>query len=111
MPPPRMDIRMIKDVLRLKLHGKLSHEAVARSLSISKGAVARYMSPVMPVYWTGTLEQYAGRLHGEHAGKTDVRIIAFLDAGHPALLRMWDKRQRGYRAMGHRIASDVLAER
>lgn len=44
MPPPTMDIRMIKDVLRLKLHGKLSHEAIARSLSISKGVVAKYVS-------------------------------------------------------------------
>ena len=44
MPPPTMDIRMIKDVLRLKLHGKLSHEAVARCLSISKGVVAKYTS-------------------------------------------------------------------
>ena len=42
MPPPTMDIRMIKDVLRLKLHGRLSHEAIARSLSISKGVVAKY---------------------------------------------------------------------
>ena len=30
MPPPTMDMRMIKDVLRLKLHGRLSHEAIAR---------------------------------------------------------------------------------
>ena len=59
----------------------------------------------MPVSWKGTLQQYAGRLHREHATKTDVRIVDFLDAGHPALLRMWDKRQRGYRAMGYRIAS------
>ena len=42
MPPPTMDIRMIKDVLRLKLHGRLSHEAIARSLSVSKGVVAKY---------------------------------------------------------------------
>jgi superfamily II DNA or RNA helicase len=58
----------------------------------------------MPVSWKGTLQQYAGRLHREHAGKTDVRIIDFVDAGHPALLRMWEKRQRGYRAMGYRMA-------
>lgn len=58
----------------------------------------------MPVSWKGTLQQYAGRLHREHATKTDVRIIDFVDTGHPALLRMWDKRQRGYRAMGYRIA-------
>lgn len=57
----------------------------------------------MPISWKGTLQQYAGRLHREHATKTDVRIIDFVDNGHPALLRMWDKRQRGYRAMGYRV--------
>ncbi len=60
----------------------------------------------MPVSWKGTLQQYAGRLHREHASKADVRIIDFVDTGHPALLRMWDKRQRGYRAMGYRIGSE-----
>jgi len=57
----------------------------------------------MPISWKGTLQQYAGRLHREHATKTDVRIIDFVDTEHPALLRMWDKRQRGYRAMGYRV--------
>jgi hypothetical protein len=63
----------------------------------------------MPVSWKGTLQQYAGRLHREHASKTDVRIIDFVDTGHPALLRMLDKRQRGYRAMGYQISSEVQA--
>ena len=58
----------------------------------------------MPISWKGTLQQYAGRLHREHATKSDIRILDFVDTGHPALLRMWDKRQRGYRAMGYRIA-------
>lgn len=58
----------------------------------------------MPVSWKGTLQQYAGRLHREHASKADVRIIDFIDAGHPALLRMWSKRQAGYKAMGYRFA-------
>ena len=57
----------------------------------------------MPISWKGTLQQYAGRLHRTHATKTDVRIIDFVDTGHPALVRMWEKRQRGYRAMGYRI--------
>jgi len=53
-------------------------------------------------WWcSGTI---AGRLHREHAEKTDVRIIDFVDTGHAALLWMWDKRQRGYRAMGYRMA-------
>ena len=50
----------------------------------------------------------SGLLSGQNAlddgtSKTDVRIIDFVDTGHPALLRMWDKRQRGYRAMGYRV--------
>jgi superfamily II DNA or RNA helicase len=60
----------------------------------------------MPVSWKGTLQQYAGRLHREHAAKTDVRIHDYVDTGNPALRRMWDKRQRGYRAMGYRIGTD-----
>jgi superfamily II DNA or RNA helicase len=61
----------------------------------------------MSVSWKGTLQQYAGRLHREHASKADVRIIDFVDTGHPALLRMWDKRQRGYRAMGYRLGVEI----
>jgi superfamily II DNA or RNA helicase len=64
----------------------------------------------MPVSWKGTLQQYAGRLHREHASKADVRIIDFVDTGHPALLRMWDKRQRGYRAMGYRMGAEVSSD-
>ncbi|EER9115475.1 DEAD/DEAH box helicase family protein [Escherichia coli] len=60
----------------------------------------------MPVSWKGTLQQYAGRLHREHTGKSDVRIIDFVDTAYPVLLRMWDKRQRGYKAMGYRIVAD-----
>jgi superfamily II DNA or RNA helicase len=59
----------------------------------------------MPVSWQGTLQQYAGRLHREHSTKMDVRIIDFVDANHPALNRMWEKRLRGYRAMGYSVIS------
>lgn len=64
----------------------------------------------MPVSWKGTLQQYAGRLHREHVTKTDVRVIDFVDAGHPALLRMWDKRQRGYKAMGYRMVDQYALD-
>jgi len=57
----------------------------------------------MPVSWKGTLQQYAGRLHREHADKSNVRIVDFVDSDQPALMRMWEKRQRGYRAMGYQI--------
>ncbi len=57
----------------------------------------------MPISWKGTLQQYAGRLHREHADKQDVRIYDYVESDQPRLSRMWDKRQRGYRAMGYLI--------
>lgn len=61
----------------------------------------------MPISWKGTLQQYAGRLHREHATKSDVRIYDYIDAGYPVLLRMWDKRQRGYKAMGYQMSQAI----
>lgn len=60
----------------------------------------------MPISWKGTLQQYAGRLHREHAGKQDVRIYDYVESDQPQLARMWEKRQRGYRAMGYQIKMD-----
>ncbi|MFC6632962.1 TOTE conflict system archaeo-eukaryotic primase domain-containing protein [Microbulbifer taiwanensis] len=57
----------------------------------------------MPISWRGTLQQYAGRLHREHFEKQDVRIYDYAEPDQPQLARMWDKRQRGYRAMGYLI--------
>lgn len=57
----------------------------------------------MPISWKGTLQQYAGRLHREHTDKQDLRIYDYVEPDQPQLARMWDKRQRGYRAMGYRI--------
>jgi len=57
----------------------------------------------MPISWKGTLQQYAGRLHRNHADKLDVRIYDYVENDHSQLARMWDKRQRGYRAMGYLI--------
>lgn len=59
----------------------------------------------MPISWKGTLQQYAGRLHREHAEKQDVRIYDYVEHDQPQLARMWAKRQRGYRAMGYQIQS------
>jgi superfamily II DNA or RNA helicase len=57
----------------------------------------------LPISWKGTLQQYAGRLHREHANKQNVRIYDYVENDQPQLTRMWDKRQRGYRAMGYEI--------
>jgi superfamily II DNA or RNA helicase len=61
----------------------------------------------MPISWRGTLQQYAGRLHRVHAGKHEVRIYDYVDAGVPALARMFNKRLRGYRAMGYAVSEDT----
>ena len=42
----------------------------------------------MPVSWRGTLQPYAGRLHRGPPAKTHIRIVDFVDTGHPALDRM-----------------------
>ncbi|MBI9087368.1 MAG: DEAD/DEAH box helicase [Desulfobacterales bacterium] len=57
----------------------------------------------MPISWKGTLQQYAGRLHREHADKQDVRIYDYVENDQPQLARMWDKRRRGYRDIGYLI--------
>lgn len=57
-----------------------------------------------PISWRGTLQQYAGRLHRIHADKQEVRIYDYVDAGVPTLMRMFNKRLRGYRAMGYQVA-------
>ena len=43
MPAQRITMRKIKDVLRLNLDAKLSHEQIAASLSLSKGVVTKYV--------------------------------------------------------------------
>jgi len=62
----------------------------------------------MPISWKGTLQQYAGRLHREHSDKNDVRIYDYVELDQPKLSRMWDKRERGYRAMGYKVCSPQL---
>ncbi|MGB5677895.1 MAG: restriction endonuclease subunit R, partial [Gammaproteobacteria bacterium] len=60
----------------------------------------------LPVSWKGTLVQYAGRLHRLHPGKTEVRIYDYVDSNIPMLARMFEKRLRGYRAIGYK-ADDI----
>jgi superfamily II DNA or RNA helicase len=65
----------------------------------------------MPVSWKGTLVQYAGRLHRKYRDKHEVRIVDYVDSRVPVLMRMFEKRLRGYRAMGYeRRSPDDLGE-
>ena len=55
----------------------------------------------LPVSWKGILVQYAGRLHRKYAGKTNVKIYDYVDRSIPMLVKMFQKRLRGYRSMGY----------
>lgn len=55
----------------------------------------------LPVSWKGTLVQYTGRLHRLHPGKREVRIFDYVDRDVPMLSRVFEKRLRGYRAIGY----------
>jgi len=55
----------------------------------------------LPVSWKGTLIQYTGRLHRLHSTKQEVRIFDYVDRDVPMLLRMFEKRLRGYRGIGY----------
>ncbi len=56
-----------------------------------------------PVSWRGTLAQYAGRLHREFAGKTEVIVYDYMDQNVSVLSRMHAKRLKGYAALGYKV--------
>jgi len=58
---------------------------------------------LLPISFEGRVEQYAGRLHREHAGKTNVRIYDYVDSSHPILKKMFERRCVKYRKLGYDI--------
>ncbi|GHV90125.1 helicase [Spirochaetia bacterium] len=59
---------------------------------------------VFPFSWKGTLIQYAGRLNRTYYGKTETKIYDYVDEKVPVLLRMYNKRVKGYKALGFSIS-------
>jgi superfamily II DNA or RNA helicase len=57
----------------------------------------------MPISWKGTVAQYAGRLHRLYAGKQAVVIYDFVDNSVPVLVRMFERRKRGYASLGYSV--------
>ena len=50
--------------------------------------------------WKGALVQYVGRIQREYDGKSEIRVIDYVDMKIPMLTRMYVKRYRGYKALG-----------
>jgi superfamily II DNA or RNA helicase len=57
----------------------------------------------MPISWHGTLQQYVGRLHRLYDGKKIIEVYDYVDSLIPMLNRMFQKRLRGYRALGYTV--------
>ena len=57
----------------------------------------------LPVSWHGTVAQYVGRLHRLYHGKREVRVYDYADLDVAMLSHMFDRRCKGYEAVGYRI--------
>jgi superfamily II DNA or RNA helicase len=60
----------------------------------------------LPISWHGTLQQYVGRLHRLHDNKREVIVYDYMDGTVPVLCKMYEKRVRGYQAVGYKIQED-----
>jgi superfamily II DNA or RNA helicase len=57
----------------------------------------------LPISFEGRVEQYAGRLHRERDGKTNVCIYDYVDSSHPVFRKMFERRCVKYRQLGYDI--------
>ena len=55
---------------------------------------------VMPFSFKGKMVQYAGRLHRQYAGKTEIRIYDYVDP-MPILEKMYKRRLKAYKSLGY----------
>ena len=63
----------------------------------------------MPISWKGTLQQYVGRLHRLHDNKRVVQVYDYVDDWVPMLDRMYERRLKGYGAIGYTIDQEAPA--
>ena len=61
----------------------------------------------MPISWKGTLQQYVGRLHRLHDNKRLVQVYDYVDDRVRMLARMYERRLRGYRAIGYTLQQSI----
>ncbi len=61
----------------------------------------------MPISWKGLLEQYAGRLQRMYEGKNVVKIYDYIDKNVPMLVKMYNKRLKGYENLDYNIEENT----
>ncbi len=63
----------------------------------------------LPISWKGSLVQYAGRIHRVVENKEKVTIYDYVDSALPMLQRMFQRRCKGYAAMGYRLVHNGIS--
>ena len=64
----------------------------------------------LPIAWKGKVAQYAGRLHRNYPSKNEVQIYDYVDIHVPVLENMYQKRLKGYAAIGYKIKFDGMPQ-
>ncbi|EDL53725.1 DNA or RNA helicase of superfamily II [Vibrio mediterranei AK1] len=109
-----LDKQGVKNVVLVGAMKKKARDEVTEQLSTTQVLVAtgRFIGEgfdlprldtlvlALPVSWKGSLVQYVGRIQREYDGKSEIRVIDYVDIKIPMLARMYTKRHRGYKAMG-----------
>ncbi|ABR47957.1 type III restriction protein, res subunit [Alkaliphilus metalliredigens QYMF] len=91
------------------LHARNSTVIVATGRLVGEGFDMPKLDTLflaMPVAWKGTISQYAGRLHRLYESKSEVQIYDYIDIHVNILEKMYQKRLKGYAAIGYSIKSD-----
>ncbi len=65
-----------------------------------------------PYSWEGVIKQFAGRLHRQSEGKTDVLVYDYVDTSVPMFERMYKKRLKTYNRLGYTVrdASEAMGD-
>lgn len=64
-----------------------------------------------PVSWKGIVEQYAGRLNRDYAGKKNVVVYDYVDSHIYKFDKMYGKRLKAYKQIGYQICTNLFTEK
>ena len=64
-----------------------------------------------PVSFRGVVEQYAGRLNRDYAGKENVIVYDYVDSHIPMFDNMYAKRLKAYKQIGYEICGGIASEK
>lgn len=65
----------------------------------------------MPVSWESVVEQYAGRLNRDYAGKKNVIVYDYVDSHISMFEKMYYKRLKAYKQIGYDVFAGKEAEK